>query len=185
MKISDKTERIKKIKSVAEDPVAPIYASPEHETEKVDPSNDTEFNMDIDENVPIDDMDLEAELKRLKILKEESNLQSLKEELEKGEFEKETTVKPLVIEEPSDLDDVLESLDDLLDDCEPDQEEEIQNAYGKKISPLQLELAANQFITDIEEKEEVANRQLLAKLCIIREEARLVHMCDRLVVSLC
>ena len=179
MKISDKTERIEKIKLVAEDPATESNAQPENQTYVIDPSDDAEFDMNIDENVPIDEMDVKAELKRLKILKGETDLRSLKEELDK-----ETAEPPVIEEQPSDLDDVLESIDDLLDDCSPDQEGEIQNAYGKKITPLQLELVANQFITDIEEKEQVANRQLLAKLCIIREEARLVHMYDTLVVTL-
>lgn len=165
MKMPDKKDRVNKIKEAYEKEVNSEHKStqPSEEAKDVTPKLDLS---DL-EDIPIEELDLKRELERLKVLKTESGLKQLKEELSKQQS-------------TSEFDDVLNSMEDNpLDDCLEDADEEydsIKEDYGKRIDPMQLFVAANQFINDMEEKEEVANRQLLAKLCVIREEARLVEL---------
>lgn len=172
MKMPDKKDRIAKIKEVAQMP-EPKKQTPKTETSMPDSASNPQVYVELNEDASLEDMDLEAELKRLRVLKTESGLSALKAELDQD------AARPENQQATSDFDEVMDAVEDPLDDCEPDQKGDIRQEYGKKIDPLQLGLAANQFINDIEEKEEIANRQLLAKLCVIREEARLVEMCAR------
>lgn len=165
MKMPDKKDRINKIKEAYEKEVKSKHKSTQatEEVKEVTPKLDLS---DL-EDIPIEELDLKQELERLKVLKTESGLKQLKEELSKQQA-------------TSEFDDVLNSMEENpLDDCLEDADDEgesIKEDYGKRIDPMQLFMAATQFINDMEEKEEVANRQLLAKLCVIREEARLVEL---------
>lgn len=168
MNTPEKKDRIAKIKEAARLQASKTDAKQPHTIK----NNEQPLYIELPENLPIEEMDLETEFKRLKILRVEKGLKRFKEAI-KEEMTTEEIKHP-----QSDFDDVIDSIQDPLEDCEPEEDSgsESRNGYGKRIDPLQLGLAANQFITDIEEKEEIANRPLLAKLCVIREEARLVEM---------
>jgi len=169
MKMPDKADRIAKIKQVAE--MTDEEQTDESAEKSVkDSPTDPNIYVDVVED-SLEDMDLAAELERLKVMKSSHGLKTLKEELEK-----ELAAVDQGEQKTSDFDEVMGSVEDPLEDFEPEQKEDIRHEYGKRIDPLQVGLVANQFISDIEEKEEIANRQLLAKLCVIREEARLVEM---------
>eukprot|EP00210_Caulerpa_lentillifera_P005263 g5030.t1 len=169
MKMPDKKDRIDKMKEA--------YHKMPASAQKCSccTREDLDFFEELDtidfEETTIQRMDLKEELERLKILKSETGLKALKEELLEEQWTNEST---------SDFDDVINSMEkDPLGDClgsEKDDKESIRTDYGTSICPVKLFVAANQFINDMEEKEVVADRRLLARLCVIREEARLVEL---------
>ena len=44
------------------------------------------------------------------------------------------------------------------------------------VNPQQMKSVADQFINDLEGQKDIVDRKLLAKLCLVREESRLLEM---------